>query len=253
MRRVEGSRATRLFLGLAGLATVVTIVVVSQLVSSTRTGPPLALSTSAEVTVPVVVGLPQAAAETLLQVSGLKSSVTIVTDAQASGVILTQDPSAGTSVTTGTAVVLTAASGSAPPVVPDVSGQTLAAATAALQSLGFVVKGQSQVHSSTVPKGDVVSTNPDAGTTVADNATISMIVSSGPAANQTQSSVTKPISGKPESPTQPPAPQTTEPSPSTSTTSRPPPTTTTRPTEPTTRPTTPATRPLPTTTTFPLR
>jgi len=249
MGRARGSRATRLVLGIVAFATVVVVVVVSQLADSSPTGAPLALSTSAEVTVPVVVGLPQAAAETLLQVSGLKSTVTVVSDANASGVILTQEPSAGTNVAASSVIQLTAASGLAPPLVPDVSGQTAAGATAALQTLGFVVRDNTQVHSSTVAKGDVVSTNPQAGTTVPANATISLVISEGQAA-QTQTSVTKPVSQKPAPSTQPPTSVTTRPSSSTSTTSRPP-STTTQPSPTTTKPTTPDKHPSPTTTSVP--
>ncbi|MFC7879389.1 PASTA domain-containing protein [Isoptericola sp. NPDC057391] len=63
--------------------------------------------------------------------------------------------------------------------VPDVAGLTLAKATAKLEALGLDVSTSSKP--SAAPKGQVLATR-GAGTTVAKGSTVSLVVSSGPAA-----------------------------------------------------------------------
>ncbi|HXA72612.1 MAG TPA: Stk1 family PASTA domain-containing Ser/Thr kinase [Acidimicrobiales bacterium] len=65
--------------------------------------------------------------------------------------------------------------------VPDVVGQTTAAATQSLQSDGLTVGLPSQSEASaTVAAGHVISTVPKAGTSVSKNSTVHLIVSAGP-------------------------------------------------------------------------
>lgn len=63
--------------------------------------------------------------------------------------------------------------------VPDVTGQTQAAASALLTAAGFVV-AVSQVPNATVPLGGVVGTQPAAGTLQARQSTITLLISAGP-------------------------------------------------------------------------
>jgi beta-lactam-binding protein with PASTA domain len=66
--------------------------------------------------------------------------------------------------------------------VPDVSKQSVAAATQTLQNDHLTVGSQRSQASGSVAKGDVVSTDPNAGASVAKNSTVDLVVSSGPTA-----------------------------------------------------------------------
>lgn len=71
--------------------------------------------------------------------------------------------------------------GMARATVPDVIGSDIAAASAAIEEAGLQVGEVSDVPSKDVPKGSVVSTDPEAGTEVEKNSKVDMQVSSGPA------------------------------------------------------------------------
>jgi beta-lactam-binding protein with PASTA domain/tRNA A-37 threonylcarbamoyl transferase component Bud32 len=64
--------------------------------------------------------------------------------------------------------------------VPSVAGQTVAAATQTLQSEGLSVGSTSRQTSTSTQKGEVISTDPKAGSKVAKNSKVSMVVSAGP-------------------------------------------------------------------------
>jgi DNA-binding beta-propeller fold protein YncE len=63
--------------------------------------------------------------------------------------------------------------------VPDVLGQTRAAATTAISSTGVVVGTVTLQSSSTVASGDVISESPAAGTNVAPGSAVNVVVSTG--------------------------------------------------------------------------
>jgi serine/threonine-protein kinase len=93
---------------------------------------------------------------------------------------------AGASVPFGTLVTLSISRGGTV-VVPDVSGLSIADAKAALLAAGFSAvtepqPSQSQffVNSSTIPAGNVVGTNPSAGTSAEILGAILLIISKGP-------------------------------------------------------------------------
>ncbi|MGH8549812.1 MAG: PASTA domain-containing protein [Methylococcales bacterium] len=77
--------------------------------------------------------------------------------------------------------VLVVPSGPAPVSVPDVVGQTQAAAQTAITSAGLTVGTVTQQASNTVPSGSVIRQNPAAGTSVAAGSAVNLVVSSGPA------------------------------------------------------------------------
>lgn len=93
--------------------------------------------------------------------------------------------------------------GGSPPVsVPNVVGDTQAAASSAIDAAGLVVGTVTQQASSTVAAGDVISESPVAGTSVADMSAVSLIVSSGPSmvtvpsvTGDTQAAATTSITG----------------------------------------------------------
>jgi hypothetical protein len=66
-------------------------------------------------------------------------------------------------------------------LVPDVTGDDLATATAAITGAGFVVGTVSYASSGTVPAGDVISQNPVGGTGESAGFAIDLVISTGPA------------------------------------------------------------------------
>ena len=141
------------------------------------TGPPA----PSQVAVPDVVGQTQGAAASAITAAGLtvgavtqQSSSTV-----ASGSVISESPSAGTSVASGSAVTLVVSSGPGQIPVPDIVGQTQAAAANAITAAGLTVGAVTQQSSSTVASGSVISESPTAGTSVASGAAVDVVVSTG--------------------------------------------------------------------------
>ncbi|MGD0480291.1 MAG: PASTA domain-containing protein [Terracidiphilus sp.] len=138
---------------------------------------------AAQVVVPNVVGDTQAVASTAIAAAGLV--VGTITTANSSNVpsgdVISENPSAGTSVNTGSAVNLLISTGPAQVVVPNVVGETQAAATTAIDGAGLVVGTVTMASSPTVASGNVISESPSAGTTVNSSSAVNLVVSTGPA------------------------------------------------------------------------
>src|SRR5437660_1689051 len=159
------------------------------------------------VLVPNVVGQMQAAATSAIISAGpTLGTVTMQSSTTAApGNVISQSPAAGTSVASGLAVNLVVSSGAPPPPpvpVPNVVGQTQAAATSAITGAGLTVGTVTMQSSTTVPSGNVISESPAAGTRVAKGSAVNLVVSSGPAqvavpnvVGQTQAAATSAISG----------------------------------------------------------
>ena len=132
--------------------------------------------------VPAVIGLTQAAASAALNAAGL--AVGTVTQAYSSsvaaGLVISQTPNPGTSVVHGSAVALTVSKGPAPVTVPDVAGQTQAAASATLTAAGLSVGTVTQTYSATVPEGIVISQSPPSGSSVPPGSAVALTISMGP-------------------------------------------------------------------------
>src|SRR5213080_4399966 len=137
-----------------------------------------------QVAVPNVVGETEAAATSAITSAGLtagtvtqQSSTTV-----ASGSVISESPAAGTSVASGSAVNLVVSSGAPAPgqvAVPNVVGQTQAAATSAISGAGFTVGAVAQESSTTVASGRVISQNPAAGADSASGSAVDLVVSTG--------------------------------------------------------------------------
>jgi len=136
------------------------------------------------VLVPNVVGQMQAAATSAITSAGLtlgtvtmQSSTTV-----APGNVISQSPAAGTRVASGLAVNLVVSSGAPPPApvpVPNVVGQTQAAATSAITGAGLTVGTVTMQSSTTVPSGNVIGQNPAAGAQSASGSAVDLVVSTG--------------------------------------------------------------------------
>ena len=133
--------------------------------------------------VPNVVGTKTALAVQRLRTAGLGSQVTSVAAKAPSGVVVSETPAAGASVAKGSTVALRVSKGQA--TVPDVVGQPVADATAALRSAGLVaapfrvpgaepkgtVTAQKPVSGKKVPRGSKVRINVSTGSGTGGTAT----------------------------------------------------------------------------------
>jgi uncharacterized repeat protein (TIGR03803 family) len=142
---------------------------------------------STAVTVPSVVGDTVAAATTALTMAQLTlgTQTTASSPTVPSGDVISQNPAAGASVASGSPVSVVVSTGPAAPVmvaVPNIVGDTVAAATTALTGAGLTLGTQMTASSATVPAGDVISQNPPAAASVATGSAVSVVVSTGPAA-----------------------------------------------------------------------
>ena len=138
----------------------------------------------ASVTVPNVVGFAQAFALSAISGAGLTAGpITTASSATVpAGSVITQNPAAGTSVATSSAVAIVVSTG--PPVVsvPSVVGLAQATAQSTITAAGLTVGAITTANSATVPAGAVISQNPTGGTPVAPLTAVALVVSSGPAA-----------------------------------------------------------------------
>ncbi len=129
--------------------------------------------------VPKVVGLPRSAAEAQLKRVKLTPNVQMrFSDSVPAGTVISQLPSAGTSVRPATPVTLVVSNGPAPVQVPSVVGATLRSAKKQLDEAGLSSDVTRQ-HSETVPKDKVISQSPASGT-LPQGATVKLTVSDGP-------------------------------------------------------------------------
>jgi beta-lactam-binding protein with PASTA domain len=134
------------------------------------------------ISVPNVVGDSQSVATAALVGAGLTAgSVSTESSTTVSvGTVLSESPLAGTAVTAGTAVNLTVSSGPPQVVVPNVTGETQAAASSALTTAGLVLGTVTTASSILVAAGNVISESPVAGSSVAAGLAVSLTISSGP-------------------------------------------------------------------------
>jgi beta-lactam-binding protein with PASTA domain len=135
------------------------------------------------VDVPAVVGLSQSDAESAIVAAGLLVGQvsSAYSDTVPAGDVISQNPAAGTSVPSNSAVDIVVSSGGVPQMVdvPDVAGLSQSAAESAIVAAGLLVGQVSSANSVTVPAGDVISQNPTAGTSVPSNSAVHFTVSLG--------------------------------------------------------------------------
>ena len=155
------------------------------------------------VEVPALLLMSQSGAETALADAGLELGevTTRATDRRPPGTVLAQDPVAGTSVAKGSAVDIVVAEAPEPQTIPmpDVVGNTAAAARQKLQGLGFP-DPISQTVVDQEPDGTVIAQDPAPGTQVdPGQRTVIITVSSGPIAPTDSGGTTtgQPLPGSP--------------------------------------------------------
>lgn len=87
---------------------------------------------------------------------------------------------AGSTILAGAVLTLNVTATSSQIAVPNVVGMTQAASSTAITTAGLVVGTITNANSSTVPKGNVISSSPIAGTMVNSGTPVSLVVSLGP-------------------------------------------------------------------------
>ncbi|MCB0895967.1 MAG: Stk1 family PASTA domain-containing Ser/Thr kinase [Nocardioides sp.] len=132
---------------------------------------------------PSVLGLTGAAAKHELEDAGLTPEVgdKAYSETVPAGRVVATDPEPGAKVADGGTVTLTISLGKERYDVPKLAGKSEDQARAALADTHLAVGTVDGAWSDTVPKGDVVSTSPKAGTTVRPDTAVDLVVSKGPA------------------------------------------------------------------------
>lgn len=152
-------------------------------------------------TVPAVVGLLEAAAESSISGAGLVASVATANSTSAAiGTVISQNPQAGNTVANGSSVALVVSLGA---LVPNLVGSAQAAAAATITAAGLTVGTASGVNNA-APVNSVISQSLTAGSSVAPGTAMSYVYSLGVAVvlvpvpdvvNQTQANATAAITG----------------------------------------------------------
>ena len=133
-------------------------------------------------TVPAVTDLPQAHAEAIIAAADLTvgTVTTISSMTVPAGNIISQNLTAGDSVTVDTSINLEVSSGLPMVTVPDLINLSEADATIALTDANLTVGTKAYGNSSTVPAGSVISQSVAADETVQINSVIDLVISEGP-------------------------------------------------------------------------
>ncbi|MCF7954780.1 MAG: DUF6288 domain-containing protein [Phycisphaerae bacterium] len=133
------------------------------------------------VTVPDVVGQALATVEPTLIAAQLTLGIatTAYSDTVALGDVISQNPTAGSSVVHDSAVDIVVSLGVEMVTVPNVVGQAQATAEANIIAAQLVVGTVTTAYSDTVPAGDVISQNPTGGASVVHDSAVDLVVSLG--------------------------------------------------------------------------
>lgn len=137
---------------------------------STQTVP-----TTGEAPVPNVVGSRDTDAIPRLQAAGFRVASTPVSSTRPAGTVLTQSPAGGITATRGSTVRITVSGGAQVRTVPDVVGETEAAADRILRNAGFTVRVVDRPDPGR--PGLVVEQDPGAGTRVQGTTQVTIYVS----------------------------------------------------------------------------
>jgi beta-lactam-binding protein with PASTA domain len=146
-------------------------------------------SKGATVKVPDVTTMTQSAATDALRAAGLKVVVSSQPSSAPKGTVTAQNPTGGSTVPKGTPVTITVSGGAQTVNVPDVSGLSQQQAVSILTEDGFQTAVQESSSGSVAP-GDVIVTDPPAGTPEPKGTTVTVYVSSAQASSTTSSSST---------------------------------------------------------------
>ncbi len=132
-----------------------------------------------QVNVPDVTGKTEADAASVLQAAGFKVQVRQQPTSRAQpGIVINQDPTG--QANQGSTVTLTVAAAPTQVSVPNVSGDTVSQAGAALARANLTPGSTTTQPSSSLRAGEVIRTSPPAGAAASPGSTVDLVVSSGP-------------------------------------------------------------------------
>jgi eukaryotic-like serine/threonine-protein kinase len=132
-----------------------------------------------KVSVPNVVGAPQADAQIALKRKGFSTDVTLKeSPTKPKGEVIGQDPAGGSRVAKGSVITLTVSAGPGTARIPDLAGQPRSKAEKNLDDLGFKVVEERQ-NSDTIGENRVIETRPAAGQELEKGQDVTVVVSSG--------------------------------------------------------------------------
>lgn len=142
----------------------------------------LAAGPGKQVTVPGLLGMDEASATAALQQVGLRLEVTgeEYSETVAAGLILASDPEPGASAAADSVVSVVISRGPERYAVPDVRGEPLAAAEAAITEANLGVGVITEEWDPQVPVGAIASTDPAIGEELKPGALVNLVVSKGP-------------------------------------------------------------------------
>ena len=140
------------------------------------------------VTVPDITGLTPERASKVASELGftITQSGSQASDTVDKGIIISQTLVAGTKATKGSSIGYIISTGKKTISVPNVVGNSWSGAKSTIEGLGLTAY-KVEEYSSTVAKGNVISTNPSAGTSVNSGDTITVTVSLGPSSGGSSS------------------------------------------------------------------
>jgi serine/threonine-protein kinase len=132
--------------------------------------------------VPKVTGVSATAAQADLRDAGLTpgTTTTALDNGVAKGLVIRTNPSNGSRIARGGRVDLVVSAGPHMINMPQVTGQTLTDAQAAIKKAGLTPGKVKTITSTTIAAGVVISTNPTAGTSWPQPKPVSIVLSAGP-------------------------------------------------------------------------
>jgi len=139
----------------------------------------LLLTGSDRVAVPNVVGADEGPARQALSREGFDVEATRRRAPEPTGTVIGQDPAPRTQAEEGSTVTLTVSQGPGEVTVPDVAGRPADEARDRLEDQDLRVD-EEEASSASVEEGDVIETEPGAGTQIDRGSRVTMVVSSGP-------------------------------------------------------------------------
>ncbi len=128
------------------------------------------------ITVPNVIGSAFESAESQLQGVGFAVARQDVDDPEPAGIVVGQNPAAGSQQAKGSVITLQVSRGPQTSRIPDVTSQTEAGATAQLETSGFQVQVVEEIIEDESLDGRVLSQDPEGGTEAEQGTTVVIVV-----------------------------------------------------------------------------
>ena len=163
--------------GIGSGAVVFVIGIIAWLLTSTL---PNIQPTNGSVSVSAVAGLSfESAQSQLVAQQLLVQKAYEVSDTVAADTVIRTDPAAGTMVGANTLITVYVSSGKTQVSMPDLSGMNEQMAKDAIQQAQLTLGTIVQAHSATIPKGQVIESDPVSGTKLAQGAIVNLTISDG--------------------------------------------------------------------------